>query len=62
MVEYKPFKYTLEIKEVGTCCMYCKTSIPKGIYKYYRCSKCHKVIIDARNQPVLYEEVKNDRL
>lgn len=51
MIEYKPFKYTLEIKEcVKTHCIYCKTPIPKGIYKYYRCVKCHQVMIDTREK------------
>ena len=58
MIEYKPFKYTLEItKDTDTFCSFCDTPLPIGIYKYYRCIKCHQVLIDTRNQPNIMEEM-----
>jgi len=54
MVEYKPFKYTLEItNDANTFCSFCDTPVPVGVHKYYRCIKCHHVLIDARNQPII---------
>ena len=58
MIEYKPFKYTLEItNDIDTFCSFWDTPVPSGISKYYRCIKCHHVLIDARNQVTIYEEI-----
>ena len=49
----KGFKYTLEITDdLKTYCLNCLTYFPKGVYKYYRCAKCHQVLIDDRQDGV----------